>query len=173
MSQTYYCSNTASDLTGGGDHDFVLADATAAANTLSYDCPKVSTVSFDLFTPSGDPSDQGDATGSWSLEVNVITGDADVQLTPSLYRVNSGGTIQAGPIGATPQNTNAGILTFSWTNPALGTFASGDRVRVGLSFLNGTHGNATLELGLNTADEEFIAPYTLAGPKPYAFVVWA
>ena len=174
MPTTYYSRDTNSDLTDGGSFSYSLLKTAGTPNTLTgFAVGKLSTVSADLYTDPNDPSSQGSATGSWSFEINIISGDAGVELTPSLYRINSGGTVQAGPIAATAQNTVAGVLTFGWTNPALGTFNAGDRVRVGLSFLNGTHTNASLDIGFNDTDSEFIAPYTLAGPKPFAFAVWA
>lgn len=179
MSQTYYGSNTASDLSGGGDFDFSFLDATGTANTANvWSIAKQSTQSFDIFTEAGDPSDQGDATGSWSFELNIVTGTVDAEANVYLYRVNSGGTVQAGPIECAETDANnylmtAAVHTFTWSSPALGTFATGDRVRVRVSGTVAGHQNQDITLGWNTADSEFIAPYTLAGPKPYAFAVWA
>ena len=179
MSQTYYASNTTSDLTGGGDFDFSFLDATGTANTANtWTIAKTSTQAFDVFTESGNPSDQGDATGSWSYELNIVTGSADAQANVYLYRVNSGGTIQAGPIECAETDgnvytTTAAVHTFTWSSPALGTFQAGDRVRVRTSVTVPGHQNVDLTLGWNTADSEFIAPYTLAGPQPFAQCVWA
>ena len=175
MAHTYYASNTTSDLTGGGDFDFSLLHNPDTANTSVWTVAKTATQSFDLFTETNDPSDQGDATGSWSYELNVITGSADVVANVFLYRVNSGGTPQAGPIESAEagQALTAGIKTYTWSSPALGTFAAGDRVRVLVSATNGGHQNQDISLGWNTSDEEFIAPYTLAGALPYAQCVWA
>lgn len=177
MSQTYYASNTVSDLTGGGDFDFSFLDTTGVANTTNtWTIAKQSTQSMDIFTEAGDPSDQGDATGSWSFELNVVTGSADATANVYLYRVNSTGTIQAGPIESSDTDGNtypltAGVLSFAWSSPALGTFASGDRVRVRVSATVPGHQNVDLTLGWNTADSEFIAPYTLAGPFTYSQAV--
>lgn len=175
MSETYYASNTTSDLSAGGVFDYSLLPDAGTANTTQVSVAKLTTVSADLFTEAGNPSDQGSATGSWSFELNVLVGDTAVAANVYLYRVNSGGSVQSGPIESAElgQTLSAGVKTYTWSSPALGTFATGDRVRVGISFVNGTHGNATLDLGFNTADSEFIAPYTLAGPAPYSFAVWA
>jgi hypothetical protein len=174
MAHTYYASNTASDLTGGGDFDYSLLHDPDTANTLTYTVAKTSTQAFDLFTEANDPSDQGDATGSWSYELNIITGNIDHFANVFLYRVNSGGSVQAGPIEASEagQNTTAGILTYTWSSPALGTFQAGDRVRVQVSITNTQHQDFAFDLGWNTANEEFIAPYTLAGALPHAQCVW-
>jgi hypothetical protein len=172
MATTYYSRDTNSDLSGGGSFSYQLLRAAGAAATLTgFAVGKAATVAADLYTDPNDPSDSGSSTGTWTFEINIVSGDANVQLTPSLYRINSSGGTLSGPISATPQNTNAGVLTFSWTNPALGTFAATNRIRVGLSFLNGTHTNATLDIGFNDNNSEFITPYTLVGPKPFAFAV--
>jgi len=169
---TYYSRDITSDLSDGGSFSYSLLKTAGTPNTLTgFPVAKVSTVSADLYTDPNDPSSQGSATGTWTFEINILSGDADVELTPTLHRINSGGTSQAS-VAAAAQNTVAGVLTFTWNNPALGTFNSGDRIRVALSFRNGTHGNATLDIGFNDADSEFITPYTLLGPKPFAFSVF-
>ena len=179
MSHTYYASNTTSDLAGGGDFDFEFLHDASAANTANvWTIGKTSTAAFDIFTESGDPSDQGDATGSWSFELNVVTGDAGIAANVYIYRVNSGGTVQAGPIESSETDggtvtLTSGVQTFTWSSPALGTFQAGDRVRVRVSGTNGGHQNIDITLGWNTTDSEFIAPYTLAGPQPFAQCVWA
>jgi len=178
MPQTYYASNTVSDLTGGGNFDFEFLPNPSTANTANvWSVAKQTTEAFDIFTEAGNPSDSGDATGSWSLELNVIVGSADILANVYIYRVNSGGTIQTGPIESSDTSGNvypftAGVLPFAWTNPALGTFQAGDRVRVRVSGTVPGHQGVDLTLGWNTVDSEFIAPYTLAGPQPYAFAVW-
>lgn len=179
MAHTYYASNTVSDLAGGGDFDFSFLHDAGVANTANtWTITKLSTHAHDIFTESGDPSDQGDATGSWSFELNVVTGDAGVAANVYIYRVNSTGTVQTGPIECAETDANAypltaAVHTFTWSSPALGTFATGDRVRVRVSGTNGGHQDIDLVLGWNTVDSEFIAPYTLAGPQPFAQCVWA
>jgi hypothetical protein len=179
MAHTYYASNTASDLTGGGNFDFTFAHDPDTANTANvWTIAKQSTEAFDIFTEANDTSDQGDATGSWTYELNIITGSADALGNVYIYRVNSGGTIQAGPIECPETDANtyamtAGVKSFTWSSPALGTFQSGDRVRVRVSATVPGHQNVDLTLGWNTTDSEFIAPYTLAGAQPYAQCVWA
>ena len=179
MAHTYYASNTVSDLTGGGDFDFEFLHDAGTANTANtWTIAKQSTQAMDIFTEAGDPSDQGDATGSWSFELNIVTGSVDAEANVYLYRVNSTGTIQAGPIECAETDANnylmtAAVHTFTWSSPALGTFATGDRVRVRVSGTVPGHQNQDITLGWNTADSEFITPYTLAGPQPFAQCVWA
>lgn len=167
MATTYYSRDVTSDLGGLLFNYSLLRTAAAPATTTGLTITKVSTQTGQLYTDPDDPSVQGSATGTWTFEINIVTGDANVRLTPALNRINSSGSTLAGPFNATPQNTSAGILTFTWTNPALGTFASGDRIYIGLAFYNGTHTNAILDIGFNDADSEFITPYSLVGPKPY------
>lgn len=179
MAHTYYASNTTSDLSGGGNFNFEFLHDASAANTANvWSIDKQSTEAFDIFTEAGDPSDQGDATGTWTFELNVVVGDSGAEANVYLYRVNSTGTIQAGPIESSDTNGNtypltAGVLSFAWSNPALGTFAAGDRVRVRVSATVPGHQKVDLTLGWNTVDSEFITPYTLAGPQPFAQCVWA
>lgn len=169
---TYYSRDTNSDLSDANSFSYVLSQTAGAPNTLTgFSVSKTANTYADLYTPAGDPSSGGSSSGSWSFEINIVTAVNTIELVPLLYRINSSGTIQSGPIPATPANLTAGVMTFGWTDPALGTFATGDRVRVSLSFFNGTHSNETIDIGFNDADSEFITPYTLAGPFTYSQAV--
>lgn len=164
MAVTYHLSSTDSDLSGGADFNKALLTGTSSGGTISCPIAAASTETSYAWTPQNVPGTNGTSTGNFTVEINITTAVNNTTVRPYLTRVNSAGTAQAGPIApaeAAAATTPTGVKTFTWTNPALGTWASGDRLRVEYTFVN-SHASAvrTPVLGTNTANEEVITPFT-------------
>ena len=172
MSHTYYQTNITSDLSvASANSNTDLANNTGAAATLDFEVDKGNNNPYAntiFYTDVDDPSDIG-ITGDYEVTLNVATGDADVNAEIYIARVNSSGTPQAQTAPAAWQTLTAGIKTFNFTGEDLGSWASGDRLRVWVQlFNNAAHGVASMSFGVNTVDEYVIAPWTFAGPFTYS-----
>lgn len=175
MAALYYAHDVTSDLSGpGADFDYKLLLTAGTASPVALSVVKAATETSYLFTEPGDPSTVGISTGTFTFKLNVTTGDTNLSVVPSLNRINSAGTNQAGPVASPTgsQTLGAGIKTWTWTNPALGTWASGDRLRIQLPFVNAAaHATTTITIEWQTADSSLLTPWTFAGPTPYTFSV--
>lgn len=178
MAVTYVLRNTASDLSvSGATFNYKLLTATAASADVTTAAQAAdTTVSGYAWTDPAEPGANGTSTGSFTVEVNVITAQTDVSIVVAVARVNSAGTVQGTPVAAASQASSpAGIKTFSFTNPALGTWAAGDRLRVEYRFVRaaGGHGNVSVVVRSNTTDAEAATPFTPTATVGYGRVLWA
>lgn len=164
MSQTYYLSGTDSDLsTSGANFDKLLSPVTTTPTTLSYTVSQGvgQTVTGYGYTDIDIPSFKG-ASGDYTVEINVTSANSSLNLQVELARINSSGTVQGTPVVSTTQSASTtGVKTFTFTNPALGTWTTGNRLRVGYSAINtqAHGGNQALQIGTGTTDEEVITPF--------------
>lgn len=168
MAISFYLSATNSDLSGGADFNKVLSTATETAGTLSVAVASAATEVSYGYTTSGVPGVGGTSTGSFSVEINVTTANSNITLSVALARVNSAGTQQAVTAYATGQSAGTtGVKTFTFTDPALGTWAAGDRLRVQYRFVNGAMSTQTVGIGTGTTNEACDTPFYAAQTTLY------
>lgn len=167
MAVTYVLSSVASDLTGGADFTNLLDSTTAAAAVINVSIAKNATEDSFGFTKSGLPGVEGTSTGTFTVKVNITTGNTsgDLSLAVALARVDKAGTQAAITAFSAAQATTAGIKTFRFLDPALGTWAHGDRLKVIYRWVNLTKNAAqALDITVNTIDAEVVTPF--APPPP-------
>ena len=162
MTTTYVLRDVASDLTGGADFSNSLTVATAGSASIALTILNLATETSFAWTPVGEPGAAG-VTGDYSVEVRVVTANADLNLSIQLRRVNSAGTVQASSSATAEQTMSAtGVLTFTFTALDLGTWAAGDRLRVDYIFRDtSVHANESAAIGANTTNEEVVTPWTI------------
>ena len=166
MPTTYYLSST-NDTSGGTGNDFsaaLLTSASASATrSLSLAINSVLEVSYGV-TPVGNPGASGVSASGYIVEVNVTTAGASSNLRVSLSRLNSANAVQAtGSDTASQSIATTGIKTFNPDGSALGTWSTGDRLRVNYTFQNtSTMTAATPVITVNTADAEVVMPDAVA-----------
>ena len=164
MAQTYFLSSSASDLSvPGDDFDNQMANA-VGSDTLSQTTAKTATETSYGFTSANEPSDNG-GTGaqSYTVTIEINTGNADVELAINLHRINSTGTVQASAGISAEQTATTGPLTYTFASLDLGTFASGDRVRIDFQTRATSLHNAEqliYDLGSGTSGTRLLAPWT-------------
>jgi hypothetical protein len=167
MSQTYYLSATTSDLTtAGSNFNRLLSPVTGTAGTISISVPQGvgQTITGYGYTDVDIPSFKG-ATGNYTVEINVTSANTNLNLEVEIARINSSGTVQGSTITSSTQSASAGVKTFTFTAANLGTWTTGNRLRVRYSAINTqAHGGSqALTIGTNTTNEEVITPF---GPPP-------
>lgn len=160
MAKTFVLGSTNSDLTGGADFDRYLEEAPEGASTVSPAVGAGATEISHAFTRAGVPGISG-ATGNYTVEVNVTSANSNIFLAIQIHRVNSSGTIQtSGGTTAEQQLSTTGVKNFSLTSQNLGTWASGDRLRVDYRFRSAAaHGNNSVNLETGTTNTEHVTPF--------------
>lgn len=155
-----------SDLGGTGFNDQFakrLVTSGYSSESESWTISTNTTEKSSAWTEPGEPSAAG-ATGDFTVECNVTTGNTDAYLSIQIHRVNSAGTIQNSSSVSSEQQATAGLKTFTFSAQSLGTWASGDRLRVDYWARNAstmTTANISIEHGTTSA--EVIAPWPVAG----------
>lgn len=172
MAVTYYQRDIASDLSvAGANGNTKLLTTTGTAGTLSVNMDKGGTADLYMWTEPTVPGAAG-STGNYTVTCNVAVGATSANVTAQLERVSAAGTVQTSGAVSAQQSVTAGIKTFNFTALSLGTWASGDRLRLRLNFINlASHQTDSATIGVNTSDEYVLTPWTIAGPKPFAFAV--
>jgi len=137
MSTDYILSSTTSDLTGpfeGGASGFQkkLLVATETAANLSVTVPGNDISSSYIFCEPGIPGTDGLSIGAFTVILRASAASGTNSLQVTLARVNSSNVVQAQTALSTAQSisTTPTDKTFSFTDPALGTWTTGDRFRV-------------------------------------------
>lgn len=100
-------------------------------------------------------------TGSWSIEVNVTTGDSNCSIFASLLRLNSSAVIQARQ-DTSPFTATVGLKTYSFSNPNLGTWGATDRFGVEISVSNDAAHGGSRTVAWTTGDDnsEVVAQFS-------------
>lgn len=163
MARLYFLSSTNSDLTGGADFSRALFyNNNAASTTLSISIAQAATEVSRGFTPLLHPSVYG-ATGNYTVVVDVTTSNSNIFCTITLRRIDSTGTIGTSSATSAEQQFNTtGAKTFSFTSLNLGTWASGDRLRVDYSFRNSAaHQASSFAIGINDPDTRVETPFNV------------
>jgi hypothetical protein len=168
---TYFQTSTASDLTGpsgtGGTSRSLVASHTAGGASADLATGNMNSSVFcnqNFFTSSGDPGTDGTSTGSFAVAVRISVQNANIGIRVFLRRAtggDTGGTEVEASGGS--QTAGAASRTFSWTNPGLGTWASGDRLRIRVQLTN-TSGsmNQSATIAVDTSADTVDTPFTSA-----------
>lgn len=162
MARTFILSSTTSDLNSGADFNLALVDTASTSSPLAVSVANNSTETSHGFTAPGIPGLGGSSTGTFTVEVNVTAANSAIQISTILDRVNSSGTVQASSSQTAEQSAGStGVKTFTHTNPALGTWASGDRLRVRYLFRSTQTmgGAASITIDRNTTSCEVVTPF--------------
>jgi hypothetical protein len=162
---TVLASREASTTAGGASSDIATGNISAGASTNVY-----------FFTDDPAPGADG-ATGDYSVVLRFSTGNAQIQASVALARVDSSGAQQTTTALSAEQASNAGPLTFGFTAENLGTWAAGDRLRVRVQLRNQHSMNQSCTLAVNTSDDTIDTPFssgsTDATPEPAAITTAA
>lgn len=144
MAKTYRLSDANSDLAIGGAFTDTLTTAAAGSNTIT--AAQAGGVASGYYAAgANDPNSSGTSTGTFTTVLNVSAAVSSTQARCYLLRVNSSGVTQAEVVSPTGYVSTAttGDKTWSWTDPALGTWAAGDRVALRVEVQNNNaHGGA-------------------------------
>lgn len=161
---TYLFSTNNSDLSGGAGGNKKLLLGPETASTITWTSPSLgSPRSLFAFTEPGDPSTGGTSTGSFSIvaRCRVLSITNTPQIKVQLHRVNSAGVIQASSGFSSLQTITGSVAnyTFPFTNPTLGTWLSGDRLLVEISFGHAAATSRTIELTTGGTDSKVDVPW--------------
>src|SRR5204863_512235 len=127
---------TNSDLSGGLDFNRELNPGTETAGSIAVSVAAGATEDSFGFTRAGQPGVSG-ITGNYIVEMNVTVANANIWLSVALARVDSGGVEQTrSSFTAETQLSTTGQKTFSFTGLNLGTWSSGNRLKVYYRFRN-------------------------------------
>jgi hypothetical protein len=86
-----------------------------------------------------------------------------------IARINSSGTVQGSTFTSAEQSLGTtGVKTFTFTSANLGTWTTGDRLRVSYIFRNTAKTPQTVTIGTGTTNEEVITPFG-APPRTRSF----
>jgi hypothetical protein len=182
MAVTYFETSTASDLTGpsgtGGTSRSLVASRTAGGASADLASGNMNAGLFcnqNFFTPSGDPGTDGTSTGSFTVLVRCTAASVGgtVGIRVFLRRATGGDTggTEVEASGGSQTAVASTTRTFTWTNPGLGTWASGDRLRIRVQLTN-TSGsmNQSASIAVDTSDDTVATPFTAgstdATPEP-------
>lgn len=161
MATTYFQSAVASDLSLGGSFTNVLAETQpGSASSNSVAVPKSSTVDCFYVTDIGVPGSSGLSAGTFTVHVNVTTPGSSMHLNVAVLRVNSAGVVQATATG-TEVTLSAGVKTFTFSSPALGTWSAGDRFAIELLVRNAASsgGSHTTIWEVGGSSDTVVAPW--------------
>lgn len=160
---TYYLTKTNSDLSGGADFSYKLTTATGSAATLVVAVAGNATEDSYGFTEPGVPGLAGATLTAVTAEINVTSAGVDFQLSVAVSRLNSSGVSQASSSFTSEQSgASTGVKSFAISNPSLGTWAAGDRLRVTYRFRRTSGvGAGSITIGQNTANEEVVTSFAL------------
>src|SRR2546425_1975285 len=131
---SYALNMTNSDLPGGNDFTKELGDYITDLNLPVSVAANATEDSFG-FTKASVPGTTG-VTGDYLLLIWVTTGNSNIQLSTAVARVNSSGIQQATSLFSSEVPASSGQKSFTFTAPTLGTWSSGDRLRITYRFRN-------------------------------------
>jgi hypothetical protein len=157
-----------------------LQDIPAAAASVPSGGASVATsggtYQWSIYTDVGVPGASG-ATGDYYGYITWGTGASVTGLTATvtLNRVNSSGTVQSSSSAASIATTGA-KLAFSFTSLNLGTWASGDRLRIDIKATNtSTMTAGTMALAVNDGTSSITVPWDtnkLVAPESIDRAAW-
>src|SRR2546425_1547754 len=157
----YVLKSANSDLTGGADFNKELYPGSETAGTIAVSVAASATDISYGFTKAGEPGLSG-ATGNYTVEMNVTVANSNIQLSAAVARVNSAGAQQAISSFTAEQSAGTtGVKTFSFTGTDLGTWTSGDRLRVSYKVRNTVASVQSVTIGTGTTNTEATAPWTV------------
>lgn len=167
MATTYFEDSTAANVSvSGGAFTHSLSEAqpgSTGSDSTTASSGNGSSIGWYLTAP-GDPASPT-STGTFTVNLNVTAWDAGVTLNARLHRMTSAGVQASVVLGTTKSSPSLGLNVWTFTNPALGTWAAGNRFAVSIVVTNtNAHGGAkgaTWETG-GTSDTA-IAPWSTVG----------
>lgn len=139
--------------TGSGTQEITASSGGGTTNRL-------------YIAPDDDPGTSGFNTGTFTCVLNVSSAGSNTTATLSIRRYNSS-DVQQATVNASQgavSTATTGDKTFTWTNPALGTWAAGDYVAINILITNNNaHGGAagpTFDFAATNTrlDTPFVAP---------------
>ncbi len=148
----YLWSATTSDLSASGSaNNYSLVGASETDGSWSGQSLGALASAFVAgFTPSGDPGTNGANTQRLIVRLNVTSGNANLRYAARAVRVNSTGVVQAEGFYTESSGGATGSYLLYPTVSGLGTWASGDRLRIDVRIRNtsGSAGqSATIQFG--------------------------
>lgn len=165
MPTTYVQRSTNSDLSVPGEYDLQLLEGAVAEVPRTINLAANETKEGYHYTEPGIPGTDG-ITGDYTVEVNIVVGDNQVQVSAAVARVNSSGAVQTQTAFSTEQTADGTVQTHTFTAANLGTWASGDRLRVAVRYRNShTKTARSVDVSFNTVNSEVVAPWS-AGASP-------
>lgn len=169
-----YLRDTTSDLSGGADFNYEINNTTATLGTLDVSIAASATETSYCFSPANRPGDGTWGTGTFTVEIDVTSGNAKVDCTITVNRISSdGATVHTSASDSTPQGLNpSGVYTFttSSTDWDAASTSSTDRIRVDIILQNtNTMGSSSVTLGFNTTDSEVTMPAGITWTTPSEF----
>src|SRR5881396_1821814 len=157
----YVLRSTNSDLSGGLDFNRELNPGTETAGSIAVSVAAGATEDSFGFTRAGQPGVSG-ITGNYIVEMNVTVANANILLSTAVARVNSVGVLQTlSGFSAEQSAGSTGVKTFSLTSVNLGTWSSGDRLKVYYRFRNTAASAQSVTLQTGTTSAEAMAPWTI------------
>ncbi len=157
MAVTLVLKSAASDLTGGADFTRVLSQGTETSSTVSTSTASNATEDDYGFSAAGVPNSASWPAGNITVELEVTTAHANIQLSCCVSRVNSAGVVQeSGAFTAEQSAGTTGVKTFTCAPPAGGWTAgsASDRLRVTYRRRNTASGARTVAFRTGTTDCE-------------------
>lgn len=166
MAETYITTqNTPSCSVPGDNFDWEMDRTGEAVNSVGITVSAGNTETDYFYTPAGEPGTDGGSGGQdYEVRVDIQTADADMEVSVQLNRVNSSCAVQSSSGFSSEQTADpAGQLTFTFSSLDLGTFASGDILRVDIACRStAPHGNSSIDIGTGTGRTEVDAPWTIS-----------
>lgn len=169
MALTLYLSGTSSGETAINSGVDIFSDrintatGTPASNSFSVSSSSSAIGTHRISSSSVINSHTGATpTGNWSVEIDITAGNSSCEVRVHLYRIQ--GSVAQTTVTSSFQTATAGLKTFSFTDPALGTWTSGNRIAVGVEVRNNaTMGGAiTITYETDTTDAEFVTQFGVA-----------
>ena len=141
---TYQLSDTASDLTGVSVNKRLEETGAAGSwsgQSLARNDTGLTTSIADgsFFTVAGVPgADGNNSSGKYAdVSLDISSGNSLLRYSVRLARVNSSGVVQAwGPLSAETTSGTSAVYTFQASFNGLGTWVSGDRLRLDVRLRN-------------------------------------
>jgi hypothetical protein len=132
----YRFSNDASDLTGETQNKSLEASGATTGSWAGQNLAANATVIGSYFTPPGEPGTDGVSGKTLPVWLTVSSGNTNLRYWARLHRVNSSGTIQASSAAVESSTGSASSHLLNCPTTNLGTWASGDRLRVDIGIRN-------------------------------------
>src|SRR5215216_1605634 len=146
---SYQLSDTASDLTGATVNKKLVSTGavagTWAGQSLGGNNGNISSIAdASFFTEAGTPDTGGpSSTTKVPVSLDITTGNANFRYAARATRVNSSGVVQAyGALSAESTSGATGVYTVDCYTTGLGTWASGDRLRIDVRIRNNSTSTA-------------------------------
>lgn len=150
-----------------GTNGATLVEAPQTAATRSSASGSGGTINERRYkTSPGTPGFAGPTpTGVWTVEINVTSGTSDIMLSVRLDRRDAnGGLATTGPTSA-EQAASAGLKTFTFTDPAIGTWIDTDEFAVTVRTRHtNAHGNSSIAWTEGSTDAEVVTQFSDAPP---------